>query len=353
MPDLDLINRANRVSARCVCYIIRKQGPVVTVAPAENLMRDPFALGCSPAPAHDADSLTPRCTCIAASNSVLGGTPARYSYRPEQDHETASLGPCLCLDREPSRHEAVGPPCRRGREEVLVSGICTCPPSASALNRRSAASLGDSRDSDITEPGLQCSASGRHHSQYRRCAGWQHGFCSPNGRTIPGGGRLGAFLETNKHRGSARVPRGRTRLLFAAAVKPTDTVGPACQSLEKGLVVHGRPGEAHRRDRGASPQDRPGIRRFGEPQTAAGRAKAKELAGLVDREPCRNQIIGMALRKSLTEHSKLRPPSRVRDTTLCQSTGTRRSSLIAGTKPGGIRVTREGAATEKAEFDGR
>src|SRR5438132_13269545 len=93
---------------------------------------------------------------------------------------------------------------KRGEKKVLVSGICTCPPAASALNRRSAsASLGTVSDSDIPwKPGLPWQATSDAItvvSPMRRLA-CMILFSEP-GRTIPGGGGSGLSFETHQHRG--------------------------------------------------------------------------------------------------------------------------------------------------------
>src|ERR1700730_7716105 len=112
---------------------------------------------------------------------------------------------------------------KRGEKKVLVSGICTCPPSASALNRRSAsASLGTVSDSDIPwKPGLPWQAPSDAItvvSPMRRLA-CMILFSEP-GATITGRRRLGAFLETHQHSGlgAKRLPVELDRL-FAASVK--------------------------------------------------------------------------------------------------------------------------------------
>src|SRR5438445_7806103 len=93
---------------------------------------------------------------------------------------------------------------KRGEKKVLVSGICTCPPSASTLNRRSAsASLGTVSDSDIPwKPGLPWQAAvGRHHSRIADAQAGMHEFILRTGRDHTGRRGLGAFLETHQHRG--------------------------------------------------------------------------------------------------------------------------------------------------------
>src|SRR6267378_7288063 len=114
-------------------------------------------------------------------------------------------------------------------------------------------------------------------------------------------------------------------------------------------------GEAHRRDR-RQPRlgHRPGIPAvLRDPQPAAGRAKGEELAGLVDRERMSPyQIIGMALRQSLTEH--LEAATAVAGTRHDHFAVDRDAPLIFDRrdKPGGIRVTRMGG-DGKPNFDGR
>src|SRR6266849_4625423 len=111
-------------------------------------------------------------------------------------------------------------------------------------------------------------------------------------------------------------------------------------------------GEAHRRDR-RQPLlgHRPGIPAvLGDPQPAAGRAKGEELAGLVDRERMSPyQIIGMALRQSLTQH--LEAATAVAGTRHDHFAVDWDAPLIFDRrdKPGGIGVTRMGG-DGKAEF---
>ena len=87
---------------------------------------------------------------------------------------------------------------KRGENKVLVSGICTCPPSASALNRRSAsASLGTVSDSEMPwKPGLPWQAPSDAItivSPMRRLACMTL-FSEPGG-TMPGGGGSGLSLK--------------------------------------------------------------------------------------------------------------------------------------------------------------
>jgi hypothetical protein len=103
------------------------------------------------------------------------------------------------LDNDHPRHtEAVGHHAEAWREEGLSKRICTCPPSASALNRRSAsASLETVSDSDIPwKPGLPWQAPSDAItvvSPMRRLA-CMILFSEPGG-TIPGGGGSGLSLK--------------------------------------------------------------------------------------------------------------------------------------------------------------
>ena len=110
---------------------------------------------------------------------------------------------------------------KREEKKVLVNGICTCPPSASAANNRSAsASFGTVSDSEKPWKArlAQALAVGGHHRRLADAQARVHHLVLGAGRDHAGRVRFGAVLEAHEHRhlGAERAAVELDRLLAAA-----------------------------------------------------------------------------------------------------------------------------------------
>ena len=135
-------------------------------------------------------------------------------------HDLFSEGATTIIHDTPKRSATMP---KREEKKVLVSGICTCPPSARAANSRSA-SASSGAESDSEKPwklGLpEASPVGSHHRRIADAEARVHHLVLGTGRHHAGWLGLRAVLEAHEH-GHFRAERFAVELerLVAAAVE--------------------------------------------------------------------------------------------------------------------------------------